>query len=136
MAKTTQDNLLNLAHEIWALAQLHPEEGIEDGVIRIFNELKASSIDTVAGVNMKACPLCKCQPRSVFDGRVICSNITCVLARVSMSQESWNTRLIEDGLLRKITALRVDRAKWQKIATDATAKLKAHQATAKNNVED
>jgi undecaprenyl pyrophosphate phosphatase UppP len=34
--KRTQD----LAHEIWATAQLHPSEGIEDGVKRIIQTLE------------------------------------------------------------------------------------------------
>ena len=34
------ENILNAAHEIWALAQLFPHEGIEDGTLRIAKFLK------------------------------------------------------------------------------------------------
>jgi len=33
-------DIIGLAHEIWAVAQLLPEEGIEDGVERVINMLK------------------------------------------------------------------------------------------------
>ena len=37
------DDLLGLAHEIWATAQLLPGEGIEDGVERIVDLLKPNA---------------------------------------------------------------------------------------------
>ena len=38
------DDLLDLAHEIWATAQLLPGEGIEDGVERIVDILKPNAV--------------------------------------------------------------------------------------------
>ena len=37
-----QSDLSGLAHEIWAVSQLTPSEGIEDGVARIIDVLKSS----------------------------------------------------------------------------------------------
>ncbi len=45
----TTDELIDIAHEIWAVAQLMPEEGIEDGVWRItkiLEELQDEDVET------------------------------------------------------------------------------------------
>ena len=39
IAKVNEQDFDELAHEIWAMAQMHPEECITDGVDRIKNRL-------------------------------------------------------------------------------------------------
>ncbi|QIG77446.1 hypothetical protein EVB64_120 [Rhizobium phage RHph_TM61] len=44
VAESPEEKMENLAHEIWAVAQTSPGEGIEDGVQRILDLLKETVI--------------------------------------------------------------------------------------------